>query len=109
MPVTSSARQDEHVGPYRLLAELGDAVAHLPPIELERRLAGDDAAEAHEALGQLGEIAILFGGLRTATAVAIEPGHDAWVMGDEAAVLIEVDFENDTVSRFGLPSSHRHD
>jgi hypothetical protein len=23
--------------------------------------------------------------------VAIEPGHDAWVVGDQAAVLIEVD------------------
>lgn len=41
-------------------------------------------------------------------AVAIEPGHDAWVMGDEPAVLIEVDFESDTVTRFGLPASHRH-
>jgi hypothetical protein len=41
-------------------------------------------------------------------AVAIEPGHDAWVMGDEPAVLIEVDFEGDTVARFGLPAQHRH-
>src|SRR5207302_10746481 len=28
--------------------------------------------------------------------VAIEPGHDAWVMGDEPAVLIEFDFEGET-------------
>jgi len=41
-------------------------------------------------------------------AVAIEPGHDAWVIGDEPAVLIEVDFESDTISRFGLPATHRH-
>jgi len=41
-------------------------------------------------------------------ALAIEPGHDAWVMGDEPAVLIEVDFEGDTIARFGLPSDHRH-
>ena len=39
--------------------------------------------------------------------LAIEPGH-AWVMGDEAAVLIEVDFEGDTISRFGLPADHQH-
>lgn len=42
-------------------------------------------------------------------AVAIEPGHDAWVMGDEPAVLIETDFEGETVARFGLAATHRHD
>jgi hypothetical protein len=40
--------------------------------------------------------------------VAIEPGHDAWVVGDEAAVLIEVDFEGDTAARFGLAAEHSH-
>src|SRR5438876_582689 len=40
--------------------------------------------------------------------VAIEPGHDAWVTGTEAAVLIEFDAESDTVRRFGLPPEHRH-
>jgi len=34
--------------------------------------------------------------------VAIEPGHDGWVVGDEAAVLIEVDFLGDTAERFGM-------
>jgi hypothetical protein len=34
--------------------------------------------------------------------VAIEPGHEGWVVGDEQAVLIEVDFMNDTASRFGM-------
>ncbi|MEZ5292775.1 MAG: hypothetical protein R2745_16965 [Vicinamibacterales bacterium] len=42
-------------------------------------------------------------------ALAIEPGHDAWVMGDEPAVIIEVDFEGDTIARLGLPDGHRHD
>jgi hypothetical protein len=41
-------------------------------------------------------------------AVVIEPGHDAWVVGDEPAVLIEVDFERETTSRFGLPDEHQH-
>src|SRR4029077_10090683 len=41
-------------------------------------------------------------------AVAIEPGHDGWVVGDEAAVLIEFDFEGDTVRRLGMPEAHRH-
>jgi len=40
--------------------------------------------------------------------VAIEPGHDGWVVGDEAAVLIEFDFEGDTIRRLGMPNSHRH-
>jgi hypothetical protein len=39
-------------------------------------------------------------------AVAIEPGHDGWVVGDEPAVLIEFDFEGDTVQRLGLPLVH---
>ena len=41
--------------------------------------------------------------------VVVEPGHEAWVVGQETAVLIEFDFEKDTVSRFGLPETHRHD
>lgn len=39
--------------------------------------------------------------------VAIEPGHDGWVVGDEPAVLIEVDFMGDTAERFGMTQSHR--
>lgn len=41
-------------------------------------------------------------------AVAIEPGHDGWVVGDESAVLIEVDFEGETGRIFGMSAAHRH-
>ena len=41
-------------------------------------------------------------------AVDIAPGHDAWVVGDEPAVLIEVDFEADTVARLGVAAEHSH-
>ena len=41
-------------------------------------------------------------------AVAIEPGHDGWVDGDEPAVLIEFDFEGETVSRLGMAEAHTH-
>ena len=41
--------------------------------------------------------------------VAIEPGHDGWVVGDEPAVLIEFDFEGDTIERLGMPGAHRHE
>jgi hypothetical protein len=40
--------------------------------------------------------------------VAIQPGHDGWVDGDEDAVLVEFDFLNETASRFGMPAAHRH-
>ena len=39
-------------------------------------------------------------------AVAIAPGHDGWVVGDEPAILIEFDFEGETVERMGLASRH---
>lgn len=39
--------------------------------------------------------------------VAIEPAHDGWVVGDEPAVLIEVDFMSETAARFGMPSRGR--
>jgi hypothetical protein len=40
--------------------------------------------------------------------VAIDPGHDGWVVGNEPAVLIEMDFEGETASRFGMTGGHRH-
>jgi hypothetical protein len=41
-------------------------------------------------------------------AITIEPDHDAWVVGEEPAVLVEFDFERDTVKRLGLPERHGH-
>jgi hypothetical protein len=40
--------------------------------------------------------------------VDIAPGHDAWVLSDGPAVLIEVDYEGDTVERLGIAPEHRH-
>jgi hypothetical protein len=40
--------------------------------------------------------------------VAIEPGHDGWVVGKEPVVMIEFDFERDTARRLGMPDAHRH-
>lgn len=39
---------------------------------------------------------------------AIEPGHDAWIVGDEPAVMIQFDSEEGTARRFGLPDIHSH-
>ena len=45
----------------------------------------------------------------TAPAVVdIAPGHDAWVVGGEPAVLIEVDYAGDTVARLGVAAEHHH-
>jgi hypothetical protein len=41
-------------------------------------------------------------------AVGIEPGHDAWIVGNVPAVLIEFDFGNSTVDRMGIAGAHRH-
>ena len=40
--------------------------------------------------------------------VAIDPGHDGWVVGNEPAVLIEFDFEKETIDRLGMPAAHQH-
>lgn len=40
--------------------------------------------------------------------VAIDPGHDGWVVGREPVILIEFDFEGDTVRKLGMPDAHRH-
>ena len=40
--------------------------------------------------------------------IAIDPGHDGWVVGKEPVVLIEFDFEGDTVAKLGMPAKHEH-
>ena len=40
--------------------------------------------------------------------VSVEPGHEGWVVGDEPAVLIEFDFEGETVAKLGALQPHRH-
>ena len=40
--------------------------------------------------------------------VAIDPGHDGWVVSREPVILIEFDFEGETVGRLGMPAEHRH-
>lgn len=40
-------------------------------------------------------------------AYTMRPGHDGWVVGDEPAVVIEVDFEGQTAEKFGLDGAGR--
>ncbi len=41
-------------------------------------------------------------------AVDVRPGHDAYVVGDEPAVLLQVDFGESTGATLGLPERHDH-
>ncbi len=73
----------------------------------------DLCMHAHAGFLARGEIHIEYADgcvleMRAPSIVAIEPGHDGWVVGTEPAVLIEFDFEGDTVRRLGMPVSHRH-
>jgi hypothetical protein len=76
-------------------------------------VASDLCMHAHVGLLARGKIEGRFGdGCTFAYAapavVTIEPGHDAWVVGDQEAVLIQFDAEEGTARRFGLPSEHAH-
>ena len=67
----------------------------------------DLCMHAHVGFIARGKIGITYGDGTTLEfaapqVVAIEPGHDGWVVGDEPAVLIEVDFMGDTAERFEL-------
>jgi len=79
-----------------------------------KALVGSDLCQrAHVGFLAHGEIHIEYGDgcvveFKAPQAVAIEPGHDGWVVGGEPAVMIEFDFESETIERLGMPDSHRH-
>lgn len=41
-------------------------------------------------------------------AVDVRPGHDAYVVGEEPAVLVQLDFGPETASVLGLAPTHEH-
>lgn len=74
---------------------------------------GDSCRHAHVGFLARGQIHIQYGDGCTREfvapqAVGIEPGHDGWVVGTEPAVMIEFDFERETVQRLGMPPEHTH-
>jgi hypothetical protein len=40
--------------------------------------------------------------------ISVDPGHDSWVEGDDPVVLIQFDFEKDTLGRLGLEPRTAH-
>lgn len=72
----------------------------------------DRCMHAHVGFLARGEIHIEYGDgcvveFKAPQVVAIDPGHDGWVVGKEPVVLIEIDFEGDTAARLGM-TEHRH-
>jgi len=79
-----------------------------------KALVGTDLCmHAHVGFLAQGEVHIVYADgcmveFKAPQVVAIDPGHDGWVVGREQAVLIEFDFERETVRRLGMPLVHRH-
>jgi hypothetical protein len=81
---------------------------HMKPI-----VGTEHCMHAHVGFLQQGQIHVEYADgctleFKAPQVMAVEPGHDGWVVGDEPAVLIEVDFEGNTAERFGMPAFHRH-
>jgi hypothetical protein len=82
-------------------------------VDMKPAVGTDFCMHAHVGFLARGEIHIEYADgciveHRAPQIVAIEPGHDGWVVGSEPVVLIEFDFEGDTVARLGMPTAHRH-
>jgi hypothetical protein len=74
----------------------------------------DRCMHAHVGFIARGEIHIEYGDgciveFKAPQVVAIDPGHDGWVVGREPVVMIEFDFEGRTIEKLGMPAEHRHD
>ena len=82
-------------------------------VDMKPKVSTDLCMHAHVGFLARGEIHIEYADgciveHKAPQIVAIEPGHDGWVVGREPVVLIEFDFEGDTVNRLGMPDAHRH-
>jgi hypothetical protein len=82
-------------------------------VDMKPAVGTDLCMHAHVGFLVSGEIHIEYGDgcvveHKAPQIVAIEPGHDGWVVGKEPVVLIEFDFERDTIRRLGMPETHRH-
>jgi hypothetical protein len=81
--------------------------------DMKPAIKSDYCMHAHVGFLARGEIHIEYADgcvveFKAPQVLAIDPGHDGWVVGKTAAVVIEFDFERDTVQRLGMPEAHRH-
>ncbi len=119
-PVKGAERRE--VGHVRLeVGRAGDARVKrmvYPPgfrwsVDMKPAVGTDLCMHAHVGFLVHGEIHIEYADgcvveHRAPQIVAIEPGHDGWVVGHEPVILIEFDFERDTIRRLGMPEAHTH-
>jgi hypothetical protein len=82
-------------------------------VDMKPVVGTDLCMHAHAGFLAWGEIHIAYADgcvveYRAPQIVKIDPGHDGWVVGNEPVVLIEIDFEGDTIRRLGMPDAHRH-
>ena len=80
--------------------------------DMKDKVGTDLCMHAHVGFIARGRVAVRYADGTTAEfvapqVVAIEPGHDGWVVGNEPAVLIEVDFMSETPARFGMRARAR--
>lgn len=80
--------------------------------DLSGKMKSDYCIHAHVGFLAQGQVNVRFADgcveeFKAPCFVAVEPGHQGWVVGGEPAVLIEFDFEGETVSRVDLPAIHR--
>ena len=81
--------------------------------DLKAAVGTDLCMHAHVGYLAEGEIHIEYGDgcvveFKAPQVVAIEPGHDGWVVGSQRAVMIEFDFERETPTRVGMLHTHGH-
>ncbi len=81
-------------------------------LHLKEAVGTDLCMHAHVGFLAHGEIHVRFqDGLveefKAPQFVSVEPGHEGWVVGSEPAVLIEFDFEGETVEKLGVPRVHQ--
>jgi hypothetical protein len=80
-------------------------------LHLKQAVGTDLCTHAHVGFLAHGEIHVRFVDgcveeFKAPQFVAVQPGHEGWVVGTEPAVLIEFDFESDTVEKLGVPTTH---
>jgi hypothetical protein len=114
--------ETREVGGVRMdIGRAGDSrvkrVIYQPGFRWSKNMKGvvgtDLCMHAHVGFLARGEIHIEYSDgcveqLKAPRFLSIDPGHDGWVVGNEPVVLIEFDFERDTVERCGVPAAHRH-
>jgi hypothetical protein len=82
-------------------------------VQIKPEVGGDACMHAHVGFLARGHLRGEYGDgcgfdFIAPAAVVIEPGHDAWVVGDDPAVLIQFDYEHDTLARLGVGPVHTH-